>query len=1331
MKRCEKTSTRLVIRALMALAIVSAATLIRGDQIEIQLDAIEDAPQLVDEGDPAPHADTEDEEDIAGEFPAGAGLKIDAEMESLLKRAEQFVGDERYDLATILWQRVLDESGQTVMTRPQWKYRSFDRRYRIYKSLSEEIESTIAALPDLGLRQYRLSADGEAHAILAAGTGANREQALSDVVRLYFISSLGDDAAYELACLRLDRHDFVGAARLLSRILNDYPNPSVPRGELLLRLSLANARLGDAAAARSTLAELERTSGSAAFARVAEIIKAEADDGAAAAAQVASADGWPLPLGGPERTGHMKSLPSSVTADTLSEAWFENYEIDSGEFTTGVGQMQQKIMFGGGGLWAASRSQLRGQPGQPLTREALLARWKSSGWMPAGQMLLHEGLVFYKRHDRVVCRDAQTGKLKWMSRPSIYQPPAIAQWMVNMRRSYGQNITSDLPTAPLEAVIFGDRLHQAMTISDGLLLTVDGPLEGETLPTPTNQQPVRFNNQSVPRRTRTNYLSAYDLANGKFKWVRPADGGAGGGKFEIGYMAAPVPYAKFLLVPVSDSGAISMHAIDKATGQLVWKTFLCEDPISGANPYSPIGVAVSGGDAYVATGGGVVFALDAMSGSVRWVVRYQRNAKGNPNLARYGNALQQLRDIDGWDEDVVIPHGRALVVLASDSDKLFAVDRRSGELLWESPRKPTGDDDAAMYCLGVLGDGLMVAGKRSVRRYDLSKDGRLMWEAKFDASYGRGVLTGDAIYMPVGESIARIDTQTGKLTAQVGVFSPTKEPVGNLFSDGTRLLSIGMARSYSLQDLQTRMQSLARRIEAGDADAHLERMRLHLRGKKYDDALADLQAARTLLLKQQGAGAANETLYDGLSEIELISRGAPLALSLITAAEADTAAAVEQSKISAEQLESLHSARDGLLFSALYKIHKEEIVGAAEQVLAAAEIVEKPNLVNAARRALQATVRADDVDRIKDALANDNARVRVVAMAGVAKAFGDEAAAPLVGLLDDASDEVKLSAGVALANLGDRRSLTALGDLLESEDLQVRSRAVQSLRALTGQRFKFLAYEKPENRVEAAKAWHEWLAASGETAELKFPIGDSAVMLGRTLVAFYSQNRVVEYDADKKVVWQLDNIQQPWGADGLPNGHRLIASYNGQFVAEYDENGKEVWKMTGLPGYASHAHRLDDGNTLIACSNNNKVIEVSPDKKVVWEAQVNGNPQDARRLENGNTLVALQSAHKIVEIDRGGKIVWEVTGMQGAFAARRLDNGNTIVALSGNGQVVEVDRDKKIVWRQTGLSSPYDAQRLDNGNTLIVDSQGYREVDPDNKILWHEQQNGTLRIDRY
>ena len=111
------------------------------------------------------------------------------------------------------------------------------------------------------------------------------------------------------------------------------------------------------------------------------------------------------------------------------------------------------------------------------------------------------------------------------------------------------------------------------------------------------------------------------------------------------------------------------------------------------------------------------------------------------------------------------------------------------------------DDDAGVYCLGVLGDGIFLAGSKSLRRYDLDKDGRFMWEARFESpSYGHGVLTGDAIYMPTGDEIAKVDAATGKVLAQVGVFSPTKEPVGNLFSDGQRLLAVGMARAYALQD---------------------------------------------------------------------------------------------------------------------------------------------------------------------------------------------------------------------------------------------------------------------------------------------------------------------------------------------------------------------------------------------------------------------------------------------------------------------------------------------------------------------------------------------------
>src|SRR4029079_11416100 len=48
-------------------------------------------------------------------FPGGAPLKTDPEQQRLLTRAQQCVEDGRLDLAAVLWQKVLDEAGDTLM----------------------------------------------------------------------------------------------------------------------------------------------------------------------------------------------------------------------------------------------------------------------------------------------------------------------------------------------------------------------------------------------------------------------------------------------------------------------------------------------------------------------------------------------------------------------------------------------------------------------------------------------------------------------------------------------------------------------------------------------------------------------------------------------------------------------------------------------------------------------------------------------------------------------------------------------------------------------------------------------------------------------------------------------------------------------------------------------------------------------------------------------------------------------------------------------------------------------------------------------------------------
>lgn len=58
-----------------------------------------------------------------------AEMKTDSSSQEILAQADQFVKQERYDLASILWQRVIDESGDQVFTRDEWKERTLRNEY--------------------------------------------------------------------------------------------------------------------------------------------------------------------------------------------------------------------------------------------------------------------------------------------------------------------------------------------------------------------------------------------------------------------------------------------------------------------------------------------------------------------------------------------------------------------------------------------------------------------------------------------------------------------------------------------------------------------------------------------------------------------------------------------------------------------------------------------------------------------------------------------------------------------------------------------------------------------------------------------------------------------------------------------------------------------------------------------------------------------------------------------------------------------------------------------------------------------------------------------------
>ena len=120
---------------------------------------------------------------------------------------------------------------------------------------------------------------------------------------------------------------------------------------------------------------------------------------------------------------------------------------------------------------------------------------------------------------------------------------------------------------------------------------------------------------------------------------------------------------------------------------------------------------------------------------------------------------------------------------------------------------------------------------------------------------------------------------------------------------------------------------------------------------------------------------------------------------------------------------------------------------------------------------------------------------------------------------------------------------------------------------------------------------------------------------GTYLLAHLNMGKVIEYDKDWKPTWSVD-APSAWAAVRLKNGNTLISGNQNGYVREVNPKGEIVWELNkddlpGFPLYTVHeVTRLANGNTVI-CNWGGflrkedwdkvvQIIEVTPDKKVVW-----------------------------------------------------------------------------------------------------------------------------------
>jgi len=243
-------------------------------------------------------------------------------------------------------------------------------------------------------------------------------------------------------------------------------------------------------------------------------------------------------------------------------------------------------------------------------------------------------------------------------------------------------------------------------------------------------------------------------------------------------------------------------------------------------------------------------------------------------------------------------------------------------------------------------------------------------------------------------------------------------------------------------------------------------------------------------------------------------------------------------------------------------------------------------------------------------------------------------------------------------------------------------------------------------------------------------------------------------DAAGKVAWEYP-AEMSRDAWRLPNGNVLFA-YNNKYDSKQHDNPSGVMEVTPdkkivfhfqTTGQVWSCQRLANGNTLVGAASQGKLLIVDPKGTVVKTITLKNKPghsciRYARGLANGNFLVAEESSNTVREYGADGGLVREITLEFRPFAAVRLANGNTVI--TGKSAIVEVDTAGMTVWRldatevpQFGIRWFAGVQVLPNGNLFVCNAGGkvpVFEVSRDKRIVWQMETalpagHGVQRLD--
>ncbi len=839
----------------------------------------------------AQEADDEEKREEGSLEDGGAYLPTDRLSERRLGFARRLIADQRWSDAVTL----LDE----VLANDRDSFFRADAEAATWRSVKAEAARLIAELPAAGREAYQLQFRAKSDRQLADAVASGDDRGIAAVARRWLSTPAGRRATLLAAMDTLDQGQPLAAAAWLDRLAaveSDELEPtlSVMRAVAWQRAGNADAAVGILEEARSRKNTSVRLGGrdvSVSFAPGGAEGWLDSVVGPPPAAAVRAAEEWCMHRGDP---------PRNAVVDASRPLLVPRYRVPLTRHPEEA-------------KWLEDRRK------QAADRDGLL--------LPAATPLAVDGTVVLHTPMGLLAVDFETGKRLWLQTGGAAGPVTVSEDPGGEDEPAAAAIAQGRMLAP----VFEDATSGTLSSDGRHVFAVEShpdALVGRDLMGTRGR--MMFNGGPSPGGwSGGNSLAAYDLADrGRLRWRLPIADPGRPTRAMAWMLGPPLPVNDRLFVLVEELGEVRLDVLDAETGSTVWNQPLAEldeearvdnqdnQPrrVAGLSPALAEGVLVC------PTGAGAVVAVDLATRTLLWAYNYRIGAPGDMVVMQNGVRVPQVgRIINGrvvigngqtggsdgrWLDGCPVLAGGNVVLTPSESDHLHCLDLRTGAVKWTRPRED------GLYVAGVVGDRLVIVGRRGVEAIDPDRGERL-WLTPLTgegaAISGRGLVVADRMFLPLDTpEVIEIDLATGRIVGR----SPGRGAAvpGNLVAYRGEVLSQGVDSLdvfHQTAPLEARIETALRdtRNPVDDGWSLMWRGQLRLDRGDVAAGLADLRVAMAaapgrfppdmlpaaLVHALERAPAMAETVWPELLSLDpspsLVDRGLRLAVDSLAVAE--------------------------------------------------------------------------------------------------------------------------------------------------------------------------------------------------------------------------------------------------------------------------------------------------------------------------------------------------------------------------------------------------------------------------------------------------------------